>query len=252
MKTTYHPALAALLDSCDLSIDDNTGLSHALLNQVIDSSTNVRFVSQDDLPEDEFYELFIHRTQKVPTRSDSWHDVLNGLIWYQYPTTKALLNRLHVQHIGKHGLHPRGAFRDKITHFDECGLVIFWQGVDPTSLMREHKWKDLFCTHRKYWFDLWQPVVFGHALFEMLLTPYIGITAKTLCIEYSCDEFALSARRCDELLSEYIQRNDVFKMKKPLLPLPLLGVPGWHFDEQDNAFYENTDYFMPKRLRITK
>lgn len=247
MQKINHPVLMDLLKSFGLSLDSRFAKNHSVLNQLSTDAQSIHFVSQDDLPEDEYYESYIYRTKAVPTRSDNWHDFLNGLIWHQFPRTKQLLNSLHVQYIAEHGLHPRGAMRDRITHFDECGIVIYWQGVDPTPMVKAHDWEGLFCHHRHHWFSDWQPVLFGHAMLEMLLDPYVGMTAKAVCIESQKAPLSLTSSAFDNALYEHIQATDIFNVKRSLLPLPVLGIPGWHFAEQDADFYNNKGYFMPAR-----
>ncbi len=244
-----HPALRKLIDEFGLNPNESFQLNHTLLNKRVSAQLDFRFVSQSELPENEYYESFIYRTKKIPTRYDSWHDFLNGLVWYQFPKTKQLLNHLHVRHISENGLRPRGALRDRITHFDECGLVIYWREIDPTPLLRMHSWQQLFIEKRERWFADWQPVIFGHALYEILLKPHIGITAKTLCIQCDNASTASNSIEYDGLLSNHIMTRDTFNQKRSLLPLPLLGIPGWHFAEQNAEFYNDKNYFMPKRVR---
>jgi hypothetical protein len=41
------------------------------------------------------YESHILETGLVPTRPDTWHDVLNALVWLRFPRFKAALNAAH-------------------------------------------------------------------------------------------------------------------------------------------------------------
>ena len=36
---------------------------------------------------------------------------------------------------------------------------------------------------------------------------------------------------------------------RDLAVVPILGVPGWHRDNEREAFYEDRDYFRPGRIR---
>jgi hypothetical protein len=50
----------------------------------------------------------------------------------------------------------------------------------------------------------------------------------------------------DTRLVSHIQQTNLFSTKKPLSPMPLLGIPDVWDANHDPAFYENTDYFRPK------
>ena len=58
------------------------------------------FVCQSRMHDEaQYYEQIIFSQGIVPTRPNSWHDFYNGVIWLQFPKTKRLLNRWHVEDI---------------------------------------------------------------------------------------------------------------------------------------------------------
>jgi hypothetical protein len=193
------------------------------------------------------YEAFIAQTGTIPTRAN-YHDWFNALIWSHFPTTKTLLNQWHVEDIATNGLHPRSQLRDRITLWDECGVVILHTIDSPIpALLSEHQWDHAFVTHKAHWLTTCMPLVFGHAMYESLLAPFIGLTAKwlPLCVESSLLTLPLPELRkaVDKLLAAQLTEAP---FTEKLAPLPILGIPGW-YEPQSSDFYGNTDYFRPKR-----
>jgi hypothetical protein len=269
-------ALPLLFPSQDFTQIDIPDLGAKLLENMQHSSTsdkrvpaqNKHFVCQDSMPDDSrYYEQIIFEENVIPTRKCSWHDFFNGIIWLQFPQTKTYLNRLHISEINTHGLNPRTTVRNHITHFDECGVVLFVEGASLLAtlhfLFEMQEWTTLFCELKDEWNITIFPVVFGHANLEMLLTPFIGLTGKVLLIQIDekpvvqitrknrhksiVNQACISSGWLDTLLLQHIQSNQTFHTSKPFYPLPLLGVPDWYYAEQGAAFYANTDYFMPRR-----
>ncbi|MFT4652651.1 MAG: hypothetical protein ACI82S_000285 [Patiriisocius sp.] len=203
-----------------------------------------------------YYEQIIYELNKVPTRRN-WHDFFNGLIWSQFPNTKQYFNTRHIEQIQISGdAKKRTSVRDKLTHFDECGLVLFTNSFEVQAQLKEHEWTTLFVDNATKWHSSILPVIFGHALWEMLLDPFIGLTAKVTVIEVSnsiMTQLAASKDKrclyatCDSLLLEHICKNQLMEAQRPWLPLPLLGIPNWSPIEQSDLFYSNKSYFMAKR-----
>jgi hypothetical protein len=186
------------------------------------------FVPQSALPAGEPYEAFIARSGCVPTR-DNLHDAFNGLVWLQEPLLKARLNELQAEALARSGVQAqRGPLRDALTLFDENGAI--WSDC-PAPIQvawRQRDWRTLFVTHRRLWQHS-QPRLFGHALLEQLHSaPRKGLTAHVLL----ADPLTLSAEDWS---------------RKPFLPLPVLGVPGWHPGNADPDFYDDPAVFRPLR-----
>ncbi|WP_034474035.1 DUF3025 domain-containing protein [Aestuariibacter salexigens] len=197
-----------------------------------------------------YYEQHIAQFDEVPTRQDNWHDLFNALMWCQFPFTKRCMNNLQVEQISRHGLHPRTRVRDVLTHFDECGLILAVSDERLTDMLRQHSWQDAFYSHKQEWGATVQPFIIGHAMYEMLMTPYIGLTGKWLAVSVDPGFFALTSQQqveeLDKQVSDMLTKSVFLEQNKPLHPLPVLGIPGW-WPGQDEAFYQNTDYFRPKR-----
>jgi hypothetical protein len=187
-----------------------------------------RFVAQHDLPRGEAYEAFIARCGRVPTR-DNLHDFFAGLAWHHHPALKSRLNALQAAEIACRGVGPRrGPLRDALTRFDEHGLLLdappaLWQAL------RERDWLQLFVGRRALWRQA-RLTVFGHALLEQLArAPRKALTGFVFA---AGDATAADAARW---------------AAAPLLPLPVLGVPGWWPGNEDPAFYADADVFRPAK-----
>lgn len=211
----------------------------------------VRFVENEHyLNDSRYYEQIIFEDKAVPTRSKSWHDLFNAMIWSLFPSTKQRLNQQHIEDIQQYGLTPRTSRRNHITHFDECGVVLAFSNKELPELLASHNWQAAFVEARSLWGRSIKPFIFGHANYEMLLSPFLGLTGKWLGVEV--DEgfftYSLSEQYCylDSQLTDQIAAG-CFSQKSCLKPLPLLGIPGWHGNNDHPSFYDNTDYFRPKR-----
>ena len=212
----------------------------------------VGFASQQELDSSGlYYEEFIYTHKRVPTRADNWHDLFNAAIWAQFPQSKTLLNQQHMQDIAEHGLNPRTPRRNRITQFDECGVVLAVANTDLAEKLAAHQWSKVFVEHRSAWGKEIGAFVFGHANFEMLLNPFIGLTGKWLPVVVDDCFFAQTLSEqlavLDKALAQQINDN-VFAHKGSMHPLPLLGVPGWFAENKNAGFYANPAYFMPKRV----
>ena len=198
---------------------------------------------------DLYYEQIIHQKRLIPTRAENWHDLFNAFIWLLFPKTKARLNQLHMTEIERSGLHPRTPMRNRVTHFDECGGILVYQEQAHLQSLMEHDWHNAFVTMRERWGQGTEFYIFGHANYEMLLNPYLGLTAKYLPIQVERNfwQKSLAERYAylDEALLALIAQQSVFSEKGHLKPLPLLGIPGWWPDNSSPKFYQNTDYFRP-------
>ena len=213
-----------------------------------------KFVCQSQITESTlYYEQIIQQKNIIPTRPNSWHDLFNGLIWLQFPQTKRLLNQQHVEDIEQYGLSPRTQRRNNLTHFDECGVIVTYQRSDVfvqlVEDLKQHQWQSVFVENRQCWGNQINSFIFGHANLEMLLKPFIGLTGKFLAVEvdnqFSTLPYTKQLTQLDELLVKQIRKTDVFSARKPLSPMPILGIPDVWDANNDPAFYANTEYFRP-------
>ena len=216
----------------------------------------IEFIANSEFELDgRYYEQFIYETGKVPTRSENWHDLFGAYIWRLFPKTKALLNRLHIEEMALQTCSKRSKTRNALTLFDECAVVLAVSDPSWITAFRQHQWQEVFVERKEQWQHSIRAYTFGHANYEMLTQPFIGLTGTALFIDVDADIFCkdLSAqyRYLDARLYEMIAEQNVLADNSQLSPLPLLGVPGWYDDNVDPNFYANTDYFRPKR-RNTK
>jgi hypothetical protein len=263
--------LAVRLDLTSFSEVQNLGLclgAH-LLNSLSFSARSTQsvaksftFTDQSHYQDDSrYYEQIIFEDKKIPTRAN-YHDFFNGVIWQQFPQTKSLLNQLHQHEIAQHGVKKRSKLRDKITHFDECGLLILTDQNDFSTSLRQHQWQEVFVKQRGSWHHDIQAVIFGHAMWEMLMQPFIGLTAKALVINVESQllqDIQLKQKTktayekrysaIDSILHAALTTGNVLEEQKPFSPIPILGIPNWSVFEQNTAFYSNAQYFMPLTIK---
>ena len=222
--------------ACDaLALGLVQALNLAVTREIALRAGPLRFVSHDALPVGEPYEAFIARTACVPTRENT-HDFFNGLAWLLFPELKRRLNELQAERIAasKPG-GPRGAVRDALTVFDENAALLRAPEVLVDAL-RRRDWRDVFITHRAAWAEA-RLQLFGHALIEKLLQPRKPITAHVWLVADD-DRRSLSACAADSLTPQRL-------CAKPFMPLPVLGVPGWWPENEENDFYDDTSVFRP-------
>lgn len=200
-----------------------------------------------DAEPDAYYESHIASTGEVPTRSANWHDWFNALAWLAYPRLKTALNARHQAAMAA-GEARRGPIRDSATLLDECGILIPYAETAHAEAIDQMRWSTLWLTHRADWGRLIDAYPVGHALPEMLLAPFIGLTGKAWLLPVQTDFFSwpLAQRLVylDQLAADRLHQLD---RPSRLAPLPILGIPGWHAGAQDADFYANTAYFCPSR-----
>jgi hypothetical protein len=218
----------------------------------------IQFVPQTAKPlqwQDD-YEPRIYLTGEVQTRSENWHDFFQVLVWNTFPLTKAMLNAKHYQAIRQRKqFNPdskqRTPVENALTQFDECGSIVV--SCDNTLLECIHKfrWKDLFWQHRSELTTRLSCFVFGHAVYEKALNPYIGLTAHAVLfhVEASFFQWPLSRQLAylDNITAHAFEYNH-YPSPKHLQPFPLLGMPEWD-DNNAEAYYDNTDYFRAGRRK---
>ncbi len=184
---------------------------------------------------------------EVEMRFINWHDLLNALVWMTYPTAKAAINGRHVQAMEQEAPGVRSSQRDALTHFDEDGVVVLSSDPDLSALIRGFEWKELFWKRRAAVQAQMRFFLFGHALFEKALAPFVGMTGKALIFDVAPDvqERPADALRAeiDRLVALHLWNPANLLRPRELSPLPVLGVPGWWEGNEDEAFYDNTDYF---------
>ena len=198
-----------------------------------------------------YYEERIYRTGQVPTRYASWHDFFNAMILTLFPLAKKEINRLHFEQIQSFGQKKRSKCRDALTLLDECGVLIPYCDDKLKQALVDHQWQEAFYHQRQQWGKTIDAMVFGHANYEKALAPYIGFTGKALYFKVPSDFFEQSLLKKYEILDVMLANNmaQLLADNQHLYPFPMLGVPQWWPDNEQQEFYDNSDYFRKKRIK---
>jgi hypothetical protein len=198
-----------------------------------------RFVEQTPelLADGLHYETRIAHGGRIATRADNWHDFFNALVWRRHAPIKAALNARQVAEIGVMGDKARSRAQCALTHFDEGGVIIVVRDAALVALWDAHDWHGLFWRERAAWTDgRIAAHVFGHALLEMALVPHTIITGKAIAVAGELG-----------VVADAIASGQVLNDPQELRPLPISGIPGWHRDNGDEAFYRDAPCFRPLR-----
>lgn len=199
------------------------------------------------------YEKRIALDGVLVMRPSNWHDLFNVFAWAAWPRAKAALNARHATDIAAATGARRSPVRDALTGFDEDGVVVAVGNPHLERLAREFRWQELFWDHRRDLQTDFRVFVFGHALAEKLLAPFVGITGKAIYCKVEAEFLELDAltqrRRLDERLADRLIDPERFVSPRELMPLPVLGLPGWWPGGDEAGFYADTSYFRPGRMR---
>ena len=245
------PALARLPSDRWPTLAELTALAEGLTTA---RGKSLRFVKPRERNDRErrYYEAHIADTGEVETRAN-WHDLFNALAWITYPKTKARINAQHaaiLEEGGEAEARKRSPERDALTLFDEGGVIVACTTPSLLRLIQDFEWKELFWNRRAELQEKARFLVFGHACYEQALEPYIGMVAKTVFIPVSDFFFMLAPEsqleEADKLVSSHFASRARFASPKSMAPMPVLGVPGWHFAEQDEAFYDDERHFRSR------
>jgi len=145
--------------------------------------------------------------------------------------------RLAAQGVGA----VRGPLRDALTLFDENGAVL--DAPAPLwSALRARDWHRLFIDLRPLWAQA-RLVLVGHALMEKLVYPRKSITAHV----YQAPAAIESIASLDRWLARELQPQAW--SRKPFVPLPVMGVPGWCHENENFSFYDDSSVFRTLAAR---
>lgn len=223
------------------------------------SGAPFKFVPQAGRPTqlEDGYEPRIFLRGEIQTRQENWHDFFQVLIWRMFPRSKTALNQLHYTAIKRRvtGREPkikqRSAMENVLTQFDECGGIILSTSESLLNDIKNHAWKKLFWENRESIARQLKCIVFGHALLEKGLSPYVGMTAHCVMLHLDSGIFDMADQdlvpQIDHLLSTHLLETRELQTPADLQPFPLLGLPGWHCENQHESFYDNVRYFRPAR-----
>lgn len=225
----------------------------------------IKFVAQAALPEGEAYESFIANTGQILTR-DNPHDLLNGLIWLNFPRSKAVFNQLHAKDIAQYGIHTaRTPLRNALTLFDENGGIVVSTNNALLANLQQFAWADIFIKARQQWLAQSHGIAFfpfGHALLEKLVSPRKNITSHTLLIKVDDGWFDqpidMQREQLDRSVATIFQQsvsNDVDGKStgissKNFQPLPVMGIPSYCAENQQANFYHDRSVFrLPRAIK---
>jgi hypothetical protein len=218
-----------------------------LTKQFVERNVPISLVPQGGKPGclEEKYESRIYLQRELQTRSENWHDFFNAMIWLLFPKTKSALNALHYHaSLQRPPKTNRGPLENAITCFDESGAVIISRREDLLQIIRDHAWQQLFVENRSAFGRDIHCLIFGHALYEKALQPYVGMTAQSMLI-YSSEPLHNDLSKLDAQMAMQ-WRSSVITSPRDLTSFPILGVPGWHAKNEYPDFYQNKHYFRPK------
>jgi len=200
------------------------------------------------------YEERVHARGEVETRAGNWHDFFNTLAWLAYPQTKCALNGRHhaaLQAQRMAGRSERGAVRDAVTQFDECGMVVASASTGLIELLRNHAWKELFWQHRAQLARDLRFFVFGHATWDQLRAPFVGLVAKAVLLDVDAawllQPLEMQVVDVDRRLAALFAVPDAHVRPRDFQPLPLLGIPGVVAENADPLYYDDLRQFRPIR-----
>ncbi|MFC1747551.1 DUF3025 domain-containing protein [Pseudomonadota bacterium] len=206
---------------------------------------------------EQHYAPRIYLTGEIQTRTENWHDFFQYLSWFMFPTTKAVINAIHLPYAkarleeGGAELGRRSPVENLLSLFDEGGAVLISSDPELLQLVRDFQWKELFWHRRDELADKFKCVAFGHAMYEKGMAPYLGMTAN--CILLDADERFFQQNNdaqlawVDEQLAEIFSKGERLAKPRDLSPFPILGMPGWDAQNDDEAYYDNVSYFRPGR-----
>ena len=233
-------------------IPDLAALNHAAAARGIRTGNGapLRFIPPRD--DGEGYEERAWRSGEVATRADNRHDLFNALIWLAFPRSKAMMNRRHCEALlaaRAAGDAARGALRDALTQFDECGVIVAGTAPDLWQGLCAHRWRDVFVDRRAELLRSTRFIVFGHASHDALGAPFVGLCGKALFVEVDAAWLELPpAQSLDQLDARLAAAFEAARFTpRDWQPLPLLGIPGAAVENEDAAYYDDERQFRPPR-----
>ena len=221
----------------------------------------LRIAAQGPRPRclEEQYASRIYLTGEIQTRAGNWHDFFQLLTWLIFPKTKAAINAIHHQAAterfvgGTDNDGRRSPIENMLSLFDEGGAIVVCSDAKLLQMIREFDWKNLFWKHRATLIEKMNCIIFGHALYEKALTPYVGMTANSVLLPVDPGFFSKpideKIKIIDELLSIIFINGNNYRDTQALSPLPILGMPGWDAHNAHESYYDNTRYFRPGRTK---
>ena len=145
----------------------------------------------------------------------------------------------------------RGPVQDALTLFDEGGVIVASSEDELLACLRDWRWKDLFWGHRARLPAQMRFHLFGHAIYEKALSPFLGITGRGILLKVDPGLLAVplpgQLAALDARIAEHLADDHRVVATRELAVVPVLGVPGWHAGNEREEFYDDVDYFRPGR-----
>src|SRR5688572_21966775 len=202
------------------------------------------------------YEPRLYLRGELQAKEGSWHDLFNVLVWLTFPLAKAALNQRHYEALREQlaaGRANRGPAQDALTLFDEGGVIVASSDDELLECLRDWRWKDLFWGNRARLSARMRFHLFGHAVYEKALRPFIGVTSRGILLKVEPDLLAAplpeQLAALDARIARHLADERRVAATRELAVVPVLGVPGWHAGNEQEAFYDDADYFRPARSR---
>lgn len=189
------------------------------------------------------YEATVARDAVIPTRADDWHDACNALAWLAFPRAKATLNAVHVRAGAAATANRRDRARDAATLLDESGLLLACADEALVTLLRAHRWRELFVARASDVARVMRPFALGHGLLAKLARPYRAITAQVLVLPVAAAEATVAA--IDAAAAAAIA--DPALAPERLAVLPVAALPGWDREALGAALFDDLSVFRPAR-----
>ena len=222
------------------------------------SGCKLTVVPQDEAQQEfaDQYEPRIYLKGELQTRINCWHDFFQILIWKLFPKTKACINELHYYATKNRlelnpGSTQRSVLENTLTQYDECGAIVISTDPDLLECVKQFDWHTLFWKQRQRVQRHLKCITFGHAIYEKSIQPYIGMTSHSILLLVPEQVFFAPTTELlnytDAKLSDIFTLNTPIESPQDLSPFPFLGMPGWHEDNAQKTFYDNSRYFRPGR-----
>jgi hypothetical protein len=195
------------------------------------------------------YERHVLERGEVLTRQRSWHDLFNLAVWAHWPRAKWVLNRIQCSaSLDVDPNNGRAPVQNVAAQFDECGLIVESTEPDVLRALGEHQFKEVFWERRQKLATSTRFWIVGHGSFEALLNPHKGLCGKAVLVRR--ERLLAPLRKARETLDRDVASAAASWLQVPpyLLPIPLLGIPGFH-EAQSAEFYDDGRVFRPLRRK---
>ena len=197
------------------------------------------------------FERRVVEQNELIVRANSLHDLMNALVWLTFPKTKRAISEAHVALGVNKDSKTRPRRRDVLTLFDESGLIVLSENHNLRAMNQQHRWRELFVTHRAEFIKQTRPILFGHGAMEQLAKglsqlPQVhrGLTVKALWLPIAV---TTTLPALDEYLSKRIIGGESLSGQERSIPMPVLGLPGWFVENEHPDCYGDERVFRPVR-----